>query len=254
MPQRHLDDIGITGDAFGQLLVDYIMRFSGIKMLSLEDFLLPEDDVAIVQQLRKAESLHGTRTQRATAEKWPMMHERMFEEMGIDPFTPSKPLPEVFQLYPGLYSLTDREWDILKAESIQSFPEVNGRCVTVGKSLGRARCTEISQCLTGNPRAYLSGRCRLMHGKEALLLQGIHYGSSQHKLMKYDDAFLANLSGNAFQTVSCMQAMLATMTALAVAKYRHTVVQIHRAPSNSTVDFLWEDSREDDNLDFVWGG
>ena len=172
-----------------------------------------------------------------------------FEEMGIDPFTPSKPLSEVFQLFPGLYGLTDREWDVLKAESIQSFPEVNGRCVTVGKSLGRARCTEISQCLTGNPRAYLSGRCRLMHGKEALLLQGIHYGSSQHKLMKYDDAFLANLSGNAFQTVSCMQAMLATMTALSDAKYRHTVVQIHRTPSNSTMDFLWGD----DSLDFLWG-
>ena len=41
-------------------------------------------------------------------------------------------------------------------------------------------------------------RNRLMTGWGCLLMQGIHYGPSQHKLVEFKDDLLRNLAGNSF--------------------------------------------------------
>lgn len=44
--------------ALGQMIVDFVVRWTGIPMAALDDFMLDEDDQVIVDALRGAEAKH----------------------------------------------------------------------------------------------------------------------------------------------------------------------------------------------------
>ena len=269
IPLRILAEVGITEQDIAQGIVDMYLVCCNFEMLSLHDFLLPESHPAIVDMLRRAESKSHMRSggcglgaaagalglcgfgrapaagkQRGSSSGWVEIHQKYFEEHGIDP-SPAQSPADVLESWPGLHDLTEREFSILKALGVCNFPEQPGRCLNVSHTIGWHTLKMTAGCISPSMRLYLSSRCRLAHGLEALALQGIHYGESHSRLSRYESSFIFDLAGNAFQTSCCMASVLSTLVSLAKAwakKVQGLAPKVVPAAPES-----------DDDLDLVWG-
>ena len=253
------------------------MSVSVVKQLPVEAFLLPEDDPAIVELLRGAEFQHhvasgriadaasavgacsigpgavnkkGGRDRSAAVCKWPAEHQDQFEAKGLIPWANSKPPPEVFQMWPGLYELNDREWDVLRMLGVESFPEHPCRTVNTSQSMGRTRAlVDSTSCVSPKMRLYISGRYRFVHGLESLSLQGIRYPDDvQQQVRHHSSSFLLDLGGNAFKTSCCFAMVLSITLALATRDgWGWDSALLPREPASAdAVDDA------DDELDIVW--
>jgi hypothetical protein len=108
-------------------------------------------------------------------------------------------------IFPGLKALCSRELDALACEGVK-FPEKasDARGVDVSPSvrfISLKSNSGTSGCVTPTMACYLTHRCRLALGPEALAMQGIHYGKDHYKLAKYTDSDLVDLGGNAFEAI-----------------------------------------------------
>ena len=267
-----LKRFGIDGEEFGQRIIDTYLRFCGIPVMALKEFLLPDDHPAVLRQLRAAEQKYlrstGKLAEAAMAmgachcpsgpddnkdsskklEKWPAQHQEYFVAKGLEAQPSTGPSDEMKQLWPGLYDLSRRELDVLRAYGIKDFPEDEpGRCINVQVSLGRQRLADASCCVTPSLRLYVTSKCRLLTGHESFALQGVHYGPQNDALLLYDNAFLQNLAGNAFQTLCCQSVLISIMIALTSASYSKV-----EAPSNNIITEQEEDDDPNKILDSVW--
>ena len=97
-------------------------------------------------------------------------------------------------LFPTLRMLAPREFDLLHIKFGMTYPQRPRRVVNISQSLQRS--TESPGTITPGMRHYLSDKCRLVHGIEGFLQQGVHYGS---ELM---DDIAANFSSPCLLDVS----------------------------------------------------
>ena len=105
------------------------------------------------------------------------------------------------EAFPGLMALTSRHFELLRANEFR-FPD-RKRTIDLSQGISRARPSKDAESAIVTPTChmYLGHRCRVAHGREALSLQGLHFGDGQRKADLYDHAFLLNLGGNAFMTL-----------------------------------------------------
>jgi hypothetical protein len=202
----------------------------GSEMMPLDSFLLSEQDPCVVTARRHAEAralvrqgdlagagagLHGQQPapdtaplgKRQRSDLWPVRHVTAFCKAGLSWAGAPWPDSDTLQCFPGLHALSLRELDILKFHGL-TFPEAAARTMDVSQGLGRGhppRCGLVP-CLTPGGRVYLSHRCRLLLGQEALRLQGLFYPSPE-RLNIFEDKFLRDLAGNAFEASCCAAAL-----------------------------------------------
>jgi hypothetical protein len=98
--------------------------------------------------------------------------------------------------------------------------------------------------LTASSRFYLSDRCRLLNGIEALAALGIHYGPHQGRLLDFKDSFLVDLAGNAFHGWCCAPTLLCALRLHAEIHSRATASRVSRADSSVWLDSVFCDGIE----------
>lgn len=172
------------------------------------------------------------RAQRTTCMDLQMKH---CEKHGVwDMRSSGIPGPDVQQMWPTLRQLSPTEFDLLRVKAkVSEFPEKSLRVVNVNDSIHRASCRSAgSGCMTvtTSARCYLTSRCRIMTGVEALTTQGIHYNDFQDRLQLFSDRMLLDLAGNAFHCWCCTAATLATLRLLCEVQHRRR--QRQRDPMN----------------------
>ena len=117
-------------------------------------------------------------------------------------------------LWPGLVQLQGREIEILQASGVTQFPEQNCRTVEISQSMGWCKpMNRVSSAIIPRSRIYITSRCRLLHGIEALRLQSLHFPTE--KLELFREGFIMDLAGNAFEGSCCLAAIVSTCAALA---------------------------------------
>jgi hypothetical protein len=213
---------GLNPQQFTDLALDIMSRLviGPEHARDLDDFLLPDDPPLIKDMVQKAAakcSFDQARSHAAAANvlsressigrgykkapKWPEAHAQKFDALGKDWWESSIPNQQTLDLFEGLKGLGDRHFDMLRMHNFQ-FPD-RKRTIDVSQSAGRARPTKDdgSNIVTPTCQMYLGHRCRLAHGREALSLQGLHFGDRQSRLNAYSDKLLLDLGGNAFMSL-----------------------------------------------------
>ncbi|CAJ1335640.1 unnamed protein product, partial [Effrenium voratum] len=205
---------GINPELAGHLmtcLADPITR-------DLDDFLLPDTHQLLQDDFEKARTSYIKRSASAAkghakakakakakaASKWPEVHARLCERLGIDWWESGVPSQEVLDTHPGLLRLTDRQFDLLRLLGIR-FPDSRKCCIELSQNLRsptsvRRLKDNHTDIVTPHGQQLVAHRARCLLGYEALLLQGIHYGKEQFKieLGDFPDELLRDLAGNAF--------------------------------------------------------
>lgn len=75
--------------------------------------------------------------------------------------------------------------------------------------------------LTGHTKLYITDRCRLMTGVEAMSVMGIHYGPErQRRLEDVPETDLRNLAGNAFHAWNCAPSLFCILRLRAEIAFR----------------------------------
>ena len=74
-------------------------------------------------------------------------------------------------------------------------------------------------CMIPRTNRWVTSRCRLLHGCEALQFQGINFADSV--LENYSTSFLTDMAGNAFHSGCAAIASLAVFATLGVASQHH---------------------------------
>ena len=127
--------------------------------------------------------------------------------------------PSMAERYPDYMTLCERQRELL--DSINTcFPEgVPARISNLSQSWANT-ATGHTPCLTPSGVLWLHHRARRIRGLECMRLQGIPL--SDREASKFDSAFLADLAGNAFNTLSC--ASKASNKVLGVLRYFSHIV------------------------------
>ena len=218
IPKKYLQSLGMSQRGFVHTFEKKLRQLfgNGCRACALDDILLPEDHALIVGRSRHLEAeLHARlgevgeaslimghsrgehrpkTTHQKDSEKWPMRHDDVF---GTDSDGP-RVLP--FALFPGLLEATPREADLLRRLRF-AYPESGPRTADTSQSAGLCKVhTKELATITPGGHFYLPHRRRYLHGVEALLAQGIHFGERQALAESMPASLLADLAGNAFHT------------------------------------------------------
>jgi len=238
-----------------ELLKSYmasLCRAGQQEPVSLHSVLSPEDHDAgrLMRELAERRPVVTCQaTKRSRNSSWIEKHVAHCDRKGeADVWSSGIPDAHTQALWPTLRNLSAREFDILRVRGISAFPEKELRAVSVNDSIDRAQVRPYGAAgmtLTTSIRCYLSDRCRLMTGVEAMAGQGIHFGSLQRRLGDFSDRFLIDLAGNAFHCWCCSAATVAALQLLAELHRRR-----HQSPSARCAA---EAPPEDADLDDVWG-
>ena len=132
--------------------------------------------------------------------EWPAKHHALFKRHGIDWALSHEPSDKMKLLFPGLLALSSREFDVLSMHGV-SFPESHCRFIELSQSCDRHRKADGAGAVIPNIRRYISSRCRLLTGTEAMHLQSLWF--EDEILSRFDNRFLCDLAGNAFEASCC---------------------------------------------------
>ena len=131
----------------------------------------------------------------------------------------ASPTLDTLLCFPGLASLTDREMAILQLEKV-SFPELALNVIEVSQNptSASARSNVVFPAIVPRCRQYLTSRCRLVTGLEAMFIQNIVYpwDADYQLLGRFPDTLLRDLAGNAFEGSSCMMAVVLACVVLSL--------------------------------------
>jgi len=118
-------------------------------------------------------------------------------------------------IYPGLRSLTARQFDLLQLHGV-SFPDSPGTLdVSQGGCFAHSSTSGESNVVIPGGKIYLKHRCRVALGEECMLMQGLHYGHRQKELRTFPHSTLKRLAGNAFNSFCCAATMIVKDAVLA---------------------------------------
>lgn len=264
VPMSLLDWSASEADHF---CIDVMNRFSGSQLQNLEEYLVPEDHHCVrdhyLQLLGQEDQSYGLdrswgitppavkKTARDAANvRWPKQHIKAFEKSGKSWLTSCTTPPDgITQQYLGLKAINHREFDKMHLVNVQ-YPEAEMRVIEISQSISRKKVTNSSESLGTifpNGRYYITNRCRLLQGVEAMHLQSLWFEPSV--MAAHSNNALKGLAGNAFE-VSCCSAVCLTAMLLLASQPRHQTVRpsIQLPPAM----VLSDDSDSDDNESGLW--
>ena len=128
-------------------------------------------------------------------------------------------------------------------EGIESFPEARGtRSLEVGQLVGREHVQDnLVSAVVPRMRKYITTRCRLVTGREALNLQSIFFPAEvAGRLDTFSNELLMDLAGNAFDANCYAATFFCSIVVLA-----HTSACSARVPEAKPED-------SEDELGQVW--
>lgn len=293
-PSESLRRLALSAEAADARLSDLMSRLTGSRLAQFDDYLLPETHVQVQQVAMKLEAraclregrladaclMRGGRmppTQKARgqchaptgAERWLALHLREYDARGMKWWESAIPTDSVLTCFPGLRALQQRQFECLRLVGVTDFPERVTRTVDVSQMSGRAKLAEgFVHTLTPSGQKYITSRCRMLLGTEALRLQSLWFGEAA--LSPFDDSLLLNLAGNAFEGSCCAATVFSSCVLLAtgaVSRAQHSIVVprlLHCAPHTKVDESEGDSSSESDPgfglagppsdaLDLVWG-
>ena len=199
----------------------------------IDDFLLPEDDEHVQEELRRAQDIDIKRMHdsarsktRSGKRKWAETHVNALLKQGDAEWWQIRaPDEATLQRLPGLHALTDRQLDLCNLLRI-SFPDRRKSVVDLSQGFRTARTIKgnHSDLITPQGQHFLTHRGRMLTGVEALCMQAIHFGADQHRVLDFTPQLLRSLAGNAFN-VFCCSACLITKKAVEAKLHMKAVVR-----------------------------
>lgn len=231
IPRKGLCEAGLDSAAADKCASDIMQRLAGGQLASLDDYLLHEQHPLVRQEARQAEVTtlmregkmeeallasggvmpKRPRRQAASTSKWPSRHIAQFEAQGFEWWSRTWPSDATLIVFPGLYALAPRQFEILKLMGITEFPEREPRSVDLSQTVGRSRVAEgFVHTLTPTGQKYLTHRCRFLHGVESLRLQSLWFDADA--VGPFGDSLLRDLAGNAFEGSCCAASVLVCCT------------------------------------------
>jgi hypothetical protein len=233
-----------------QLLIN-----EAFEWMPFEDLLLNENDAQVTAYLETCREILSKKhlvTSRKTKRRkreWVGKHEKTCGDKGEDWLLMTGPPLELYEAFPGLAALQDRELDLLVCRKIafpSKVPSLTDVSQTDTRTSTKDPSIETGTAVTTKLKLYFSHLCRLNLGIEALHFQGIHYGARHYKLDFFSDAFLSNIGGNAFN----MRAFyVAFQTGLCVAARSHVL----RKGRYSLNHIYATDKLEEEEVEDLWG-
>ena len=228
-----MEKYGMTETSVYSLVKEHMELFSGHGVVPIERLLLPETSGPIQDMLKdlvkkpveepglgstgleppvEAEaSGQSEKSGKKGETKWQQTHLDHALSKGLAWWKPSPITDELRKKFPGINQLGPRALDILQLNGI-GFPESECRMVEVSQSMGRqSKMVDTMPCLTPKMQRWVTSRCRLVHGVESMMFQGLAYKSCSNLGEKFSSDLLCDIAGNAFHA-GCASA--ATMTVL----------------------------------------
>lgn len=238
LPVATVRTCGLTEEALASLMQTVFDNIAGSRLASMESYLLPDGhpyvkaitDRAFYSRLWETRDhalaaawAHGihrpvparSATDDCLQQKWHSEQLAQAMQSGVQWWRRETLSCEVLACYPGLASLTDRELGILMLENTR-FPEASLSVIEVSQNSGASRGADQRQrrdttfhAVIPRTRQFLTTRCRVMTGLEALFVQNIRYPDDPNfeKVSRFPDSFLRDLAGNAFEAGSCLAAI-----------------------------------------------
>lgn len=201
----------------------------------LNDFLLEESSIFVREHIQRAQAKAAWRESRQKPnlkkQKWATVHAKAMQANGMDWWQAARPADATLQSHPGLAELTERQFDLCKIYGIH-FPDARDAGVELSQSFRGVRAIQNNTCdiVTPGGQLLLTKKARLACGTEMMLLQGLHYGPEQFKLLDFADQqdLLADLAGNAFNSFCFAAALITKKTVEANLQMRAVVLEKQR--------------------------
>ena len=227
--------------------------------VALEDLLLREDDQLVLDHYSEALAMADRRSTGASSSaatsNWASSHYEECIRQGKAWWDCHAPPKEVMDAFPGLHKLSARELDILACSKV-SYPEKQARAINLAISFNRTRLTSSSVlgCTLPTMKEYITSRCRVSLGLEAMHFQNIHY-AEQHRLLRgYSSKFLQDLAGNAFEARTCAAASLTMLVVCSHLHAQRASAAATYGPPRSLKRVLSAADSSDDEERKIWQG
>jgi len=227
-----LENSGLTDDMAAEVASSVMGRLAGSKVHDLQDYLLDACHPLIAARHSDAEiqallndgdetgatvAAHGvlplghrtsTKRKASSSPSWLNKHLKLYSESGKDWWRDAIPDAGTFKCFPGLYALTEREFETLALSGVADFPEKCDRTIDVSQSIGRGSISVNGvQAITPSGRKYLTKHCRILLGVESLRLQSLFFADDR-ALKQFSNGLLNDLAGNAFEASCCAASAL----------------------------------------------
>ena len=222
MPWTSLDGVSTqAAREIGVATFNYMAGASASTPVQIEDLLLPENHPLVLDAYSEIVKKQGAGKRNAKrgrklatkqtkpkhkkprGEKWMSLHSTFSKKKGFHKsyLDENMPTEAVKQSFPGLYSLTQRQLQILCLKKV-SFPELVPGSIDLSQALDRSFVAKNHLvCASPGMKNYLVHRCRLSLGVECLHMQGLHYGDKHKELQQFSSSLLQDLGGNAFEAI-----------------------------------------------------
>jgi hypothetical protein len=173
---------------------------------------------------------------------------------SADWWEPFHPCEGIMGAFPGLRHLTDRQLAVLAFTGVSVTTDEALRArqqvtVDISQSFRASVSDQGSSCIvTPSGEVFLYHRLRSALGREAMLLQGLHYGPDHHKLDAFSSDELYSLAGNAFNAYCLTATLLVKEVILAVCEERSRawLPKLPRQPGSPELEL------EDDESQLLW--
>lgn len=246
---------------------------------------------AFAAACRDIESIAVCKIRGGVAKKAPRKkdkHDETFHQMGYKKEDVWRASEQDLEMWPGLRAVPDRGFDILHHFKVE-FPEATLRAFDISQSLARlaghaaaangaanaanvivdtmgandadnldksgGEETTAVSTFHSHTATYLTNRCRLLHPVEQFRVLGMHFGSSDDKLMDTPTRLLQDLAGNAMELTSVGLVFAACVVFLAVAEHEHQQSECgnKRRRLRASASTASSTGCHDETLDSLWG-
>ena len=250
-----IEKLGMTEDDCYRLSITHIDSMSNKHgMVQLDSFLLPDDSHLIQDMINRPDTaeLPPDDTGDADPMLWPKMHCETAQSKGLTWWKPSPITQSTRDAFPGLSALGERQLDILTTAGV-GFPETETRLIESSQRVDRVTVSSASstsvKCVIPRMQRWVTSRCRMLHGVEALALQGLVFkpGVISHT----PNNMLFQLAGNAFHAGCSALATLTVFATLAVGSHLSSRVP---SPLKETTAATVQDGIDDVDMDDLLGG
>ena len=227
-----LAEVGLDGEQARQALSNCMNGLVGSQMQHVDSYLLEENNPAVRQYFLECAAASVASASNVPASldvavraNWGVYlqpcrprasrkatcgpkHYKYFVSNSLDWQAAAGPDDATAISFPGLQRLHRREYDILYAQGVRSYPEAETRILECSQGIGRNQGECSPHCcppMTPDGRKYVTSRCRFLLGCEQLRLQNIWMSTTS--LSVFPNTLLTNLAGNAFEC-SCLSAVV----------------------------------------------
>lgn len=245
-PVSNVNTSGRTREATALLMQNVLDSIAGSKLAHMESYLLPDGHpyvkaithpalygrlCAAGERAMAAVWAHGIHppvparkaSDDALRQKWHSAQLVEAMHSGVQMWRQAELMSqELWICYPGIAEVTNREMGILQLENTR-FPEPSLSVIEMSQSACRGtgdqrqrRSAVKFHAVIPRTRQFLTNRCRVMTGLEALFVQNIRYPDDPafEKASRFPDHFLRDLAGNAFEAGSCLAAICTATVAM----------------------------------------